>query len=48
MTPVTSMEKAATVTSCDGLGFVSTTLPLTPEKERDHGFVHQDGACVHR
>ena len=32
-------ETAAAVTSCDGLDFVLTTLPLTSWKDRDHGFV---------
>ena len=46
--PITPNETAAAV-SCDGLDFVfSTTLPLTPWKDRDHGFVHPQGACVHR
>ena len=33
-------ETAAAVTSCDGLDFVLTTLPLTPWKDGDHGVVH--------
>ena len=39
-------KKAAAVTSCDGLNLVSTTVPLTPSKDRDHGYLHHDGAHV--
>ncbi len=45
MTPITSSEKAAEVTSFDGLNLVST-LSLTPSKVRDHGYLYHDGARV--
>ncbi len=40
LAPTTIKRKAAALTRCDGLRFVLTTLPLTPWKDRDHGFVH--------
>ena len=39
-------EMAAVGTNYDGLDFVSTTLPLTPWKDRDNERVHDDGARV--
>ncbi len=36
--------KAATVTSCDGLNFVSMTLSPSPGKDRDHDLLHDHGA----
>ena len=44
---VTSNEKAAAVKICDGLNFISTTLPLTPDKDRSDALVHDQIARVH-
>ncbi len=41
---LTPNEKAAAVTSCDGLNLVSTTLSPPPGKDEDHGLVHRHAA----
>ncbi len=46
-TPITINEMAAAVTSCNGHGFVFTTLSPTPGKDEDHVFVHVHDARVH-
>jgi hypothetical protein len=44
--PTTLNKKPAAATDHDGLYLVSTMLPLTSGKDRDHGFVHAHGARV--
>ena len=39
-------KRAAAVTSCDDLVFVSTTLSLTLGKDLDDDFIYDDGAQV--
>ena len=43
--PIIRKKKPAEVTTPGGLYFVSTTLPLTPWKDRDDEHVHDD--CAH-
>ncbi len=46
--PITILtnKKPAEATNLGGLDLVSTTIPLTPWKDRDNERVHDDGARV--
>ena len=46
MPPVTSIEKAAAVTTRDGLNLILLTSPPTRRKDRDNECLYHDGAYV--